>query len=150
VSFARPLRDLYPTPPVQMIATMMGAVGLVLLISYANLANLLLARSIRRSREIAIRMALGSSRLRVVRQFLLECLLLALAGGTVGFGLSLYGVREIAVAFEPIEAGMPLGSLESNLPFSVDISPNAILYAFVCLVSIASAFAFGMLPAWQM
>jgi putative ABC transport system permease protein len=145
--FARPLRELYPTPPVQMIATMMGAVGFVLLIAYANLANLLLARSIRRSREVAIRLALGSSRLRVIRQFLLECLLIALAGGAVGFGLSLYGVREIAVAFEPIEAGVRLGS---NRPFWVDISPNAILYAFVGLLSIASAFAFGLLPAWQM
>jgi predicted permease len=147
VSFARPLRELYPTPPVQMIATMMGAVGFVLLIAYANLANLLLARSIRRSREIAIRLALGSSRPRVVRQFLLECVLIATAGGTVGFGLSLYGVREIAVAFEPIEAGVPLGF---NRPFWVDISPNAILYAFVGAMSIASAFAFGLLPAWQM
>jgi putative ABC transport system permease protein len=147
VSFARPLRELYPTPPVQMIATMMGAVGFVLLIAYANLANLLLARSIRRSREIAVRLALGSSRLRVIRQFLLECLLIALAGGAVGFGLSLYGVREIAVAFEPIEAGVPLGS---NRPFWVDISPNAILYAFVGVVAVASAFAFGLLPAWQM
>ena len=147
VSFVRPLRELYPTPPLPMIATMMGAVGFVLLIAYANLANLLLARSIRRSREIAIRMALGSSRRRVVRQFLLECLLIALAGGALGFGLSLYGVREIAVAFEPIEAGVRLGS---NRPFWVDISPNAILYAFVGLLSIASAFAFGVLPAWQM
>jgi len=146
-TFARPLRELYPTPPVQMIATMMGAVGFVLLIAYANLANLLLARSIRRSREIAIRLALGSSRLRVVRQFLLECLLIAIAGGAVGFALSLYGVRQIAVAFEPIDAGVPLGF---NRPFWVDISPNAILYAFVGVVSIASAFAFGLLPAWQM
>src|SRR5688572_19767137 len=119
-TFARPLRELYPTPPVQMIATMMGAVGFVLLIAYANLANLLLARSIRRSREIAIRLALGSSRLRVVRQFLLECLLIAIAGGAVGFALSLYGVRQIAVAFEPIDAGVPLGF---NRPFWVDISP---------------------------
>lgn len=149
-SFVRPLRQLYSTPPVPMIATMMGAVAFVLLIAYANLANLLLARSIRRSREFAIRLAIGSSRVRVVRQFLLECLLIALVGGAVGFGLSLYGVREIAVAFEPIEAGVPLGSLDSNRPFHVDISPNAILYAFIGLLSIASAFAFGVLPAWQM
>jgi predicted permease len=147
VSFARPLRERYPTPPLPMIAMMMVAVGFVLLIAYANLANLLLARSIRRSREIAIRMALGSSRLRVVGQFLVECLLIALAGGALGFGLSLYGVREIAVAFEPIEAGVRLGS---NRPFWVDTSPNAILYAFVGLLSVASAFAFGLLPAWQM
>jgi putative ABC transport system permease protein len=145
-TFARPLRERYPTPPVAMVATIMGAVGFVLLIAYANLANLLLARSIRRSKEIAIRMALGSSRLRIVRQFLVECLLIAIAGGALGFGLSMYGVREIAVAFEPIEAGTPLGS---NRPFWVDVSPNAVLYGFVGLVSIASAFAFGVLPALQ-
>ena len=81
-----------------------------------------------------------------MRQFLVECLLIVLAGA-VGFGLSLYGVREIAVAFEPIDAGVRLGS---NRPFWVDISPNAILYAFVGLLSIASAFAFGLLPAWQL
>ena len=146
VSFARPLRELYPTPPLPMIATMTGAVGFVLLIAYANLANLLLARSVRRSREVAIRIALGSSRARVVRQLLAECLLIALAGGAVGFGLSLYGVREIAVAFEPIAADLQLGS---NRPFWVDVSPNAIVYAFVGLLSIASACAFGLLPAWQ-
>jgi predicted permease len=150
VSFARPLRELYPTPPVPMIATMMGAVGLVLLIAYANLANLMLARSIRRTREIAIRMAIGASRRRVVRQFLIECVLIALAGGALGFGLSSYGAREIALAFEPIEAGIPLGSLASNRPFWVSLSPNPTLYTFVMLLSLASTFAFGLLPAWHM
>jgi putative ABC transport system permease protein len=149
-SFARPLRELYPTPPLPMLATMMGAVAFVLLIAYANLANLLLARSIRRSREVAIRMALGSSRRRVVRQFLIECALIAFGGGALGLALSLYGVKEIAIAFEPIEVGIPLGSLASNRPFWVNVSPNATLYAFVALLSIASAFAFGLLPAWQM
>jgi putative ABC transport system permease protein len=146
VSFARPLRERYPTPPLPMIATMVGAVAFVLLIAYANLANLLMARSIHRSRDIAIRIALGSSRWRIVRQFLVECLLIAVAGGAVGFGLSVFGVREIAVAFEPIEAGARLGS---NRPFWVDVTPNAMVYAFVGLLSIASAFAFGLLPAWQ-
>jgi putative ABC transport system permease protein len=149
-SFARPLRDLYPTPPLPMLATMMGAVAFVLLIAYANLANLLLARSIRRSREIAIRMALGSSKRRVVRQFLIECVLIALGGGVLGLVLSLYGVKEIAIAFEPIEAGIPLGSLASNQPFWVNVNPNATLYAFVGSLSLVSAFAFGLLPAWQM
>ena len=150
VSVVRPLRERYPTPPLPMIAAFMGAVSLVLLIAYANLANLLLARSIRRAREIAIRMALGSSRRRIVRQFLLECLLIAFAGGILGFGLSLYGVREIAIAFEPIEPGIALGSVPSNRPFWVDVNPDATLYAFVGLVSIVSALGFGMLPAWQM
>jgi predicted permease len=145
-SFARPLRELYPVPPTAMALAMMGAVAFVLLIAYANLANLLLARSVYRAREIAIRAALGASRFRIVRQLLIECLVIGVAGGLVGFGLSFYGANQIAVAFEPIEAGRTLGA---NRPYWVDISPNALVYAFVALVSIGSAFAFGLLPAWQ-
>jgi predicted permease len=146
VSFARPLRDLYPTPPVQMIATMMGAVGFVLLIAYANLANLLLARSVGRSREIAVRTALGATRWRIVRQLLIECLMIAVLGGALGLALSLYGVNEIAVAFDIIEPGAARGTTR---PYWVDVSPNAVVLGFVGLLSIASALAFGLLPAWQ-
>jgi putative ABC transport system permease protein len=146
-SFARPLREFYHTPPVQLIATMMGAVVFVLLVAYANLANLLLARSILRARDIAIRTALGATRARVIRQLLVECLIIAIGGGVLGLVLSWYGVQEIAVAFEPIEAGAQLGS---NRPYWVDISPNAMVYGFVGLISLASALCFGLLPAWQM
>jgi predicted permease len=146
VSFARPLRELYPTPPLDMIVGMMAAVAFVLLIAYANLANLLLARSIRRAREIAVRIALGASRPRVMRQLLVECVLIGVAGGALGLALSFYGVREIAAAYEPIEAGTRIGS---NRPYWVDLSPNAFVFAFVGLLSVGSALAFGLLPAWQ-
>lgn len=146
VGFARPLRDVYPAPPRQVIATMMASVALVLLIAYANLANLLLARSIRRTREIAVRVALGATRRRVIRQLLVECLFIAIAGGALGLVLSLYGVREIGAAFEPIEAGPRVGT---NRPYWIDISPNALVYGFVALLAIGSAPAFGLLPAWQ-
>ena len=142
---ARPLRELYPVPK-PMLATMMGAVAFVLLIGYANIANLLLARSAARSREIAIRTALGSSRWRVVRQLLVECLVIAALGGALGFVLSLYGAREIAVAFEILEPGAAPGSTR---PYFVDVSPDALMYAFVGLLSVGSALAFGLLPAWQ-
>jgi predicted permease len=146
VSFARRLRDAYPTPPVQMIATMMGAVGFVLLIAYANLANLLLARSVGRSRELAVRTALGATRWRIVRQLLVECLLIAILGGALGFALSLYGVNEIAIAFDIIEPGAARGTTR---PYWVDVSPDALVFGFVGLLSVGSALAFGLLPAWQ-
>jgi putative ABC transport system permease protein len=145
-SFARPLRWLYPTPPLQLLMTMTGAVLFVLLIAYANLANLLLARSVSRAREIAVRTAVGATRWLIVRQLLIECLLIALVGGALGFGLSLYGVQEIAVAFDVIEPGAARGSTR---PYFVDVSPNALVYGFVALLSVGSALAFGLLPAWQ-
>ena len=145
-SFARPLRWLHPTPPLQLLMTMTGAVVFVLLIAYANLANLLLARSVSRAREIAVRTAVGATRWLIVRQLLIECLLIALLGGALGFGLSLYGVQEIAVAFDVIEPGAVRGATR---PYFVDVSPNGLVYGFVALLSAGSALAFGLLPAWH-
>jgi predicted permease len=145
-SFARPLRDLYPTPPLQLLIAMTGAVVFVLLIAYGNLANLLLARSVSRAREIAVRTAVGATRWLIVRQLLIECLLIALLGGALGFGLSFYGVQEIAVAFDVIEPGAARGATR---PYFIDVSPNSLVYAFVALLSVGSALAFGLLPAWH-
>lgn len=140
------LKDRRPSIPSAMLIAMVGAVSFVLLIAYANLANLLLARSVHRSREMAIRVSIGATRWRIVRQLLIECALLAVLGGLVGFAFSVYGVREIAVAFEPIEAGARPGTMT---PYWLDVTPNGFVFAFVGALCIVSALAFGLVPAWH-
>jgi predicted permease len=124
--FARPLQLL------------MGAVFLVLLIACANIANLLLARAAARRREIDLRMALGMSRTRLIRQLLTESLVLAALGGVVG----------VAFAWLGREALLRLISADgSRLP--VAVTTDTRLLVFVALISSATAILFGLAPAWQ-
>ena len=120
-------------------AIAMAIVGLILLIACANVANLMLARAAARRKEIGIRLALGASRLRLVRQLLTESLLLSLTGGALGLLLAFW-VADLMQGFVPI--------LEYHIVdnfFALD--SRALI--FTLIISLATGLVFGLAPAWQ-
>ena len=117
---------------------LVGAVGFVLLIACANVANLLLARAADRSRDVTLRMALGASRWRVVRQLLVELLLLATAGGVAGLALSYPGLEMLR--------NLPS---ESAPPSWVQFTLDRTVFAYLATLCAGSALVCGMVPAWH-
>jgi putative ABC transport system permease protein len=122
----------------QVFLAMMGAVGFVLLIACANVANLLLARSAHRAREVAVRVALGASRWRVVRQLLVESVVLGFMGGGLGLLLAIVGVRlfDAAVA-------------DSGKPYWIQFTMDWVVFGFLAAICIVTGVLFGLAPALQ-
>ena len=120
----------------QSLILLFAAVGLVLLISSVNVANLLLARASARGREMAVRQALGAARMRLIRQLLTESLLLFVLGGITGFAV-LFCARKFLLQFVP-----------ESLPRLNDISISWGVLAFAIVVSVAAGTIFGLAPAW--
>ena len=119
------------------LLVLMAAVGLVLLAACANLANLLLARGAARRWETALRLSLGATRARLVRQALTESLLLGALGGGLGMVVALWGERAI-LGFLPLDASEPL-----------PVMPDPAVLAFTAAISLLAALLFGLAPAWR-
>ncbi|HEY0945075.1 MAG TPA: ABC transporter permease, partial [Opitutaceae bacterium] len=123
--------------PIRLIFLLMfGAVGFVLLIVCANVANMMLSRSLVRGREFAVRAAVGASRWQLGRQLLVESVLLSVAGGVLGLGLSALGVRAFDLATQDV-----------GKPYWVHFTMDARAFAYFALISVLSGLVFGLVPA---
>jgi predicted permease len=125
-------------PVLGFVGMLMVVVGIVLLLACINLANLLLARAAERRREIAVRLAVGASRFRLVRQLLTESVLLALAGGALGL-LPAFWIVNLLMTFK----------LPINIPAAINLHIDYRVFIFTFLLSIATGVLFGLLPALQ-
>ena len=132
-----PLQEQLAGDSRKALLVLLGAVGFVLLVACVNVANLLLARSSARSKELAIRASLGASRARIIRQVIIECLPLALLGGLCGVLLATWGIDLIS------------SLLPDTLPRGNEIGVNARVLGFTFAVGLLTIVLFGLLPAFQ-
>ena len=131
---ASSLREDYSTP----LWLLLGIAGLVLLIACANLANLMLARASVREREIAVRLAVGASRARIIRQLLTESVLLAIFGSILGFGLAQWVSRSLVLLISGEQGHLFL-----------EVKPDWSVLAFTAAVAMATCILFGLAPAFR-
>ena len=139
-SLARPglVGDTLGRPARAFMAGLMMLAGLILLAACANLGSLFAARAADRSREIAVRMALGSKRRYIVRQLFTEAILISLAGGVCGMAAAVAILRVLST-WQPI----------SGIPINVPVNPDMTTYALALLLAIFSGFLFGLVPVRQ-
>jgi putative ABC transport system permease protein len=134
-----PYTDRGTTGAIRVILySLLGAVGFVLLIACANVANLLLARAVRRTRETSIRTAIGASRWRIVRQLLVESVMMSLLGGVLGLGIGLLGVRWFDAA-----------TLPTGRPYWLEFTMDFRVFGYFAAISIFTGILFGLAPALQ-
>jgi putative ABC transport system permease protein len=132
----RSLKETFPSGISDALWILFGAVGLLLLIACVNVSNLLLAKAASRQREIAVRASLGASRMRLIRQFLAESLVLAVGGGLLGILVSYAGLKGIIAMVPP-----------NTIPDEAKIEMNLAVLLFTTAVSIAAAIISGLAPA---
>jgi predicted permease len=132
----RDFGETFPSGIQDALWILFGAVGLLLLISCVNVSNLLLSRAAYRRREVAVRIAMGARRFRLIRQFLAESLVLAIGGGLLGVMLAAAGLHGIIAVVPP-----------NTIPDEAEISLNIPVLLFTLSVAVAAALLFGLAPA---